>query len=89
MSQQEQEAALRIQNWWRKISFHRHVIEESRKDFEDICKNIGDQLPSWPSSNLCMPKFIDVQEYEELNLRKAYFSRLSILKYEDALKNGL
>lgn len=79
----EEEAAKRIQRWWRMISVKQLIVLQSRQEFEELCEEIGDQKPEWKNDHLVLPAFKPPSpETEKLWLEHAIAKRLSVLKYQ-------
>jgi hypothetical protein len=83
----EEKAARRIQNWWRKLNVKQLIVYEVRHEFEELCRELGDEQPRLTGPNLVLPKFTTpTPEVERLALESAIASRLSVLKHEANLR---
>jgi hypothetical protein len=82
----EAEAALKIQRCWRQRSVRSLIVVQARQEFEELCAEFHDAMPTWDSPILTRPKFSPPPaEVERLWIEHAIAQRLSVLKYQQFL----
>lgn len=81
------DAALKIQKWWKMHLVKHHVFMQAKKEFESLCTQIGDRMPIWPRQSLCTPLFEPPsEETEKIWLRSAIGQRIYVLKYQEDIE---
>ena len=60
----EKQAAIKIQNWYRKIIIKKRVVDEAKRQFEELSEEIGDLKPTWNSNYFCLPHIEMSKEVE-------------------------
>ena len=81
----EHAAALQIQNWYRGICIRKLLVRNIRKEFEQICLEIGDKSPQWPKNGFCYPDFEMPDDVESNFIQGNISNRIGILKYQESL----